>query len=149
MHNHIWVTVISFHTMVMYIPLAAAILFLRPALWPHTLAVFGGLLAGFANLQGAQNQLIALLLIAFPFFVGFSHPEKAWRWALLTGLWVPISENIRIWITTPGQWHIVDPSIFLVLGFSFLGAYIGVGLQRLRPKVWGPSVATETEMHGS
>jgi len=135
MHSQLWLTVISFNSMVAFLPVAAVILVIKPAFWPYALSIFAGILAGFVDVQGAENQLTALILIAFPFFLGFSQSEKAWRWALLAGMWVPLSELVRAGMTVQGQLSFQSVSIVLVLGFPILGGCGGVLLQRLAQKV--------------
>ena len=144
MHNQLWLTVISFNSMVAFLPVAAVILVVKPAFWPHALSIFAGILAGFVNLQGAENQLTALILIAFPFFLGFSQTEKAWRWALLTGVWVPLSELVRAGITDQGRLSFESASIVLVMGFPILGAYAGLLLRRLAQKQI-PALPSDTD----
>ena len=51
MHHQLWITVISFHLMVVFLPVAMVLLYKRPDAWHFTLALFVGLLTGFINLH--------------------------------------------------------------------------------------------------
>lgn len=126
MHSHIWLTVISFHSMAAYIPLSAILLYRKPALWPYLFSTFAGLMIAFFDIGASEVQVPALLLIAFGFFTGYSSPGRAWRWGLFTGIWVPVFHIIRMMIgiapsgLLPPEWGSV-----LALVFAMGGAYGG------------------------
>ncbi len=96
MHNSILVTIVGFHTLVLYLPVAALILYIRPKAWHYLLTLFLGLLIAFIDLQTDEVQLPALLLLTFGFFLGFAESARPWRWAAILGVWVPLIHFLRI-----------------------------------------------------
>jgi hypothetical protein len=76
-------------------------------------------------------QVPALLLITFGMFLGFAEPARAWRWALLLGLWVPVLGLIAHSLgLSEGTLSDVLLST-LAVGFALAGAYAGALVQRL------------------
>ncbi len=96
MHTQLWFTIIGFHTLVVYLPIAGFVLYLRPQLLHHVLALFLGLLTAFIDQQGDDPQFTVLLLLTFGLFLGVLKPEKPWRWALLISIWVPMTSMLRV-----------------------------------------------------
>lgn len=126
MHSHIWFTVISFHSMAAYIPLSAILLYWKPALWPYLFSMFSGLMIAFFDIGAAEVQVPALLLIAFGFFTGYASPGRAWRWGLLTGIWVPAFHIVRMMMrNAPGDLLPAEWGSVLALAFAMGGAYGG------------------------
>lgn len=90
-----------------------------------------GLTAGSCSAMGEGDVAPALLLVG-SFLLGFSAPQRAWRWGLLVGVCVPVA-----WFawTTLFAWQAVtrpSPSAFSELASplpAFLGAYVGVLLR--------------------
>jgi len=132
MHTPLWFTIISFNSMAAFIPLSALILYRKPALGPYFLSLFNGLLVAFIDLGAGEVQVPALLLVAFTFFTGFATPGRAWRWGLVTGMWVPVFHFVRMGLQNvsaipPGEtW-----GSFLALGFALAGAYGGSFIRTL------------------
>ena len=130
MHNSILVTIVGFHTLVLYLPVAALILYIRPQAWHYLLTLFLGLLIAFIDLQTDEVQLPALLLLTFGFFLGFAQSTSAWRWAVILGVWVPLIQFFRIIIE--GGWErILTEGVgsLLTLAFAFIGTYAGVAIR--------------------
>jgi hypothetical protein len=132
MHTQLWFTIISFNSMAALIPLSALVLYRRPALAPYFFSLFNGLLVAFIDLGAGEVQVPALLLVAFTFFVGFAFPGRAWRWGLITGIWVPVFHFVRMGVQhtngiTPGEsW-----GSFIALGFALAGACGGSFIRTL------------------
>ncbi len=126
MHTPLWFTIVSFNAMAAFIPFSALALWRRPGLWPYLLSLFSGLLVAFVDLGGGEVQVPALLLVAFTFFTGFASPSGAWRWGILTGIWIPVFTIARIVVqgapaSSPGEsW-----GSLLALAFAFAGSYGG------------------------
>jgi hypothetical protein len=132
MHTQLWFTIISFNSMAAFIPLSALVLYRRPALAPYSFSLFNGLLVAFIDLGAGEVQVPALLLVAFTFFVGFTSPGGAWRWGLITGMWVPVFHFVRMGIQqTPGISPGETWGTFLALGFALAGAYGGSFIRTL------------------
>ncbi len=124
-------TVIIFNLMILFLPVAAFLLFKWPRLWHVLLALYLGLLVGLTDLRTDDPQLPALLLITFGLFLGFAQPRAAWRWALVLGLWIPVLGLIaRTAGVTDAQFSDVLVSL-VVLVPALVGVYAGVFLGRL------------------
>ena len=54
------------------------------------LAVIGGFLAGAVDFNNDEPQAAVIVIVAFTGLLGFIQPRRAWRWALIVGLGVPI-----------------------------------------------------------
>jgi hypothetical protein len=54
------------------------------------LAVIGGFLAGAADFNNDEPQAAVIVIVVFAGLLGFLQPRKAWRWALIVGLGVPV-----------------------------------------------------------
>jgi hypothetical protein len=132
MHAQLWFTIISFNSMAAYIPLSALILYRRPGAWPYLFSLFNGLLIAFIDLGAGEVQVPALLLLAFTFFTGFASPRGAWRWAIVTGLWVPVFHIVRMGLErNPGASFNESWGSLLALVFAFAGSYGGSFIQRI------------------
>jgi hypothetical protein len=53
-------------------------------------ALIGGFVAGVVDFNNNEPQAAVLVIIFFAGLLGFAQPRKAWRWALIVGLGVPI-----------------------------------------------------------
>ena len=123
-------TVIIFNLMILFLPVAAFLLFKWPRLWHLLLALYLGLLVGLTDLRTDDPQLPVLLLITFGLFLGFAQPKAAWRWALVLGLWIPVLGLIaRTAGVTNAQFSDVLFSL-VVLVPALIGAYAGVLVRR-------------------
>jgi hypothetical protein len=89
MSKQVLLTVILFYSLVLFIPIAAALLYVRPRLWHYLLALFLGIVVGWWDLGATDVQGIVLLLLVLGLFMGFAQPKQAWRWALLLAMFVP------------------------------------------------------------
>ncbi|HUI10634.1 MAG TPA: hypothetical protein VL221_09925 [Bacteroidota bacterium] len=126
-----WMFMLAFNLMAAYLPVSAVILFFRPASWPNLFALFTGLFLGILDLSATDVQGPALLLLTFSMFIAYASPRAAWRWGLLTGIWIPVFGAAR-WFAAgspplPGG-HPWDASMALI--FSFAGSYAGSLIHR-------------------
>ena len=53
-------------------------------------ALMGGFVAGAVDFNNNEPQAAVLVIIFFAGLLGFAQPRKAWRWAIIVGLGVPI-----------------------------------------------------------
>ncbi|MDE3090218.1 MAG: hypothetical protein KGJ80_12620 [Chloroflexota bacterium] len=121
-------TLIVFNSLVLFLPIAAILLWLKPNLWLPLLTAFLGVVIGLTDLR-SDVQYTALLLLVFAFFAGYAKPQYAWVWALLLGIWVPLAEftALAIGLKLSYRPDILASSIALVP--AFIGAYGGVFVQ--------------------
>jgi len=119
---------IVFNSLVVFLPIAAILLWLKPNLWLPLLTTFLGIVIGLTDLR-SDVQYTALLLLVFGFFAGYAKPQSAWVWALLLGVWVPLAEFTALAIGFKLSYRppILASSIALVP--AFIGAYAGVFVQ--------------------
>ncbi len=77
-----------------------------------------------------------IIVLAIAMLIGTSWRERAWRWAVLTGLSVPVSHLIR---DTLIHHDPLAPSLALVASFipSFVGAYMGAFLNKMVSALFG------------
>lgn len=54
------------------------------------MALMGGFAAGAVDFNNDEPQAAMLVIIVFTGLLGFVQPRKAWRWAIIVGLGVPI-----------------------------------------------------------
>ena len=120
---------IVFNSLVLFLPMAAILLWLKADLWLPLLTMFLGVIIGLIDLTSAEPQLPALLLLAIGFFAGYAKPKYAWVWALLLGIWVPLAEftTLAIGMKLTDRPDILASSIALVP--AFVGAYGGAFVQ--------------------
>ncbi len=130
MNTQLAFTVIGFHLLVIFLPIAMFILFKWPQAWHHMIALFLGLLTGYINLHSDEVQFPVLLLLVFGFFIAFSQPKGAWQFALLLAMWIPAGQFIRIFVEgrTEGIWQ---EGFFSLVAFipSLIGTYVGVAVR--------------------
>ena len=126
MQSQVWFNIIGFHSLALSLPLAAFILYKRPHLLHHLMALFLGLLTAFVDQHGDDPQFTVLLLLTFGFFMGFSQPEKVWRWALLLSAWVPFTMILRI-VLEGRHGEFVNEGLFSIVPLvpGFIGSYAG------------------------
>ena len=130
MDTSILKTVIGFHTLVIFLPVAALILYIWPQAWHYLLTLFLGLLIAFIDLQTDEVQFPALLLLTFGFFFGFAESRGAWRWAVILGVCLPLAHLLRIVIEGDGERVVTEGAgSLLALVFAFLGTYAGVAIR--------------------
>lgn len=128
MSSQLLFTVSVFYVLVLFLPVAAVLLWIKPSLWLPLLTTFLGIVIGLTDLR-SDVQFTVLLLLAFGFFAGYAKPKNAWIWALLLGIWVPLVEftALAIGMKLSFRPDILASSVALVP--AFIGAYAGVLVQ--------------------
>ena len=126
MHTPLWFTIVGFHTLVVFLFVAAFLIYFFPRRLYHILALFIGLLVAFIDQQVGDPQFPALLLLAFGLFLGAMQPVQPWRWALLISVWVPLVSMLRILIEERTA-AFINEGVFALIALvpAFLGAYAG------------------------
>lgn len=54
------------------------------------IALIGALNAGVVDFNNNEPQAAVIIIVVFAGLLGFIQPRKAWRWALIVGLGIPI-----------------------------------------------------------
>ena len=135
-------TVIIFNSLVLFIPLAAALLFFRPRLWHYLFALFLGIVVGWLDRNASEVQGTVLLLLVFGLFMGFAQPKHAWRWALILGAFVPLMGFAAAAFGLKP--FTVNETIGSLIAFvpAFIGTYAGAFVNRMSLRVTRASGAT-------
>jgi hypothetical protein len=95
------------------------------------LAVLGGFIAGAVDFRNDEPQAAVLIILALAGLLGFMQPKKAWRWAVIVGLGIPVVYLIATALGYQSK-SVPEPGWYaslIVLIPAFLGAY-GGGLLR-------------------
>lgn len=126
-------TFIALNALVLALPIAALALWLKPQWWLSVLTLFIGVLVGLMDLRTTEVQLTAFLMIAFGFFAGFAQPRRAWRWALMLGVWVPLFGAIASAARLTNARGVDVIASAAAIAFALIGTYAGVVMKRLAP----------------
>ncbi len=127
-------TFIAFNALVLALPIAALALWLKPQWWLSVLTLFIGVLVGLMDLRTTEVQLTAFLMIAFGFFAGFAQPRRAWRWALMLGVWVPLFGGVAAAARLTNARGVDVIASVAAIGFALAGVYAGVVVKRMSPR---------------
>jgi len=95
-------------------------------------AVLLCLVTGYVNTHNAEVQAPMLCLLFSTVGLGIARPRHAWRWALIIGAAVPLSQVlaavVRVSVPYPNDLHHVLSSIFVLIPAA-LGAYVGATIR--------------------
>lgn len=136
-----WFTVIAFNALVLALPIGAITLWRKPELWLHLWTLFIGVVVGLMDVKATEVQLTVLLLLAFGFFAGFNQPRRAWRWAMLLSVWVPIFGFVALGVGLTQFRAQEQFGSFIALVPAFLGTYAGVIVRQLARKTQDTDIA--------
>ncbi len=100
------------------------------------LAFSGGLYAGWIDFNNSEVQSTVLLLVLFGAVLGFAQPRRAWRWAIILGLCIPLS---FLFFSALGykSADLPQPGVYaslIALIPAFIGTYGGVLLSKALTK---------------
>jgi ABC-type multidrug transport system permease subunit len=88
-------------------------------LWFYLLAALCGVGTGWADIAVNDLLFTALLVLASCMMLGLAQPRRPWRWVLMVGVFVPVTELAAYKILT------VKPTRAQVYG-SFLAFFPGI-----------------------
>jgi hypothetical protein len=97
------------------------------------LAIIGGFLAGAVDFNNDEPQAAVIVIVAFTGLLGFIQPRKAWRWALIVGLGVPIVYLVATALGYPSK-SVPEPGWYaslIALIPAFISTYCGVLLRKV------------------
>jgi hypothetical protein len=75
-----------------------------------SLAVAVGLLAAIVSLHTDNLQFAVLFLFVHCAVFGYARPERAWRWACLIAVWIPLSLLFNSLVTLPSPRELGFPA---------------------------------------
>jgi len=107
------------------------------------IALAGGAWIGYAAARSDDIPIILGILFGFSFLLGVAGPSKAWLWAPLVAIWIPVLDPVlrRLGIVAerPGEhftWPTAVAVTALVMVVSFAGAYAGAALAWAAGHAW-------------
>ena len=99
------------------------------------IAVVLGAIAGGVDLFAPSPQVAATIIVVFSFLLSLTYPRKAWAWAVLTAMFVPLANTL---VDQLGYAHLRRPEniylTYLVFVPAFIGAYSAAMLRRYSAK---------------
>ena len=93
---------------------------------PFALAVAFGRVAVAVDLHNDEVQATLLVLLTAGFTLGAIWPARAWRWALVLGLSIPVGDHLLAQRPGPINWGTV-----VAVVPALIGTYIGLGVRRM------------------
>jgi hypothetical protein len=108
-------------------------------------AVLTAAFLGYVNLHNDEVQEPLLILLFPTFLLGFIRPRRAWVWAIIVGLGVPLSSLLALKVGVfypcrPAHPYSCEPmtastalSTFVLVAPALISAYLGV---LLRESAW-------------
>jgi hypothetical protein len=144
MPRDILFTVVVFNSLLLFVPIAMLLLYMRPRLWHYLFALFLGLVIGWLDLHSVEVQPTVLLLLVFGLFLGFAQPRHAWRWALLLAIWVPLggfaAQVAGLRTAAPAEPGVI--ASFIAFIPALVGAYGGALVNRASSRFPGQTQAS-------
>lgn len=112
---------------------------LLPKVRPHLLVLAAGLLIGYVDLHNDEVWTALILLLLVTFIFGLLDSQRAWQWALLAGVGLPLvylaallagsTLPCRTGFECPSLNTITTLQTFMALVPAFVGAYSGAFLR--------------------
>lgn len=96
------------------------------------IALVGAAMAGAVDFNNDEPQAAVVVIIVFAGLLGFIQPRKAWRWALIVGLGVPIVYLIATALGYQSK-SVPEPGWYaslIALIPAFISTYCGVLLRK-------------------
>ncbi len=97
------------------------------------LAFVGGLFAGWIDFNATEVQPTVLLLVVLGAAFGFVRPRRAWRWAIILGVCIPLGSLIFSALGyKPAE--LPQPGVYaslIALIPAFIGTYGGVLIRKI------------------
>ena len=85
-------------------------------------AVVLGIIAGAIDLVAGSPQIAAALIVVFAFLLSLTYPRRAWLWAILTAMFVPL---INALVVELGYAYLRRPESIYATYLAFVPAFIG------------------------
>ncbi len=95
------------------------------------LALIGALFIGYIDSRASEVLATLMIMLPIAFALGFIEPRRAWLWALIIGLSVPVT---YLFVLSTGQRYADPPSGYMTLIAllpAFVASYAGVVLRKL------------------
>ncbi len=99
--------------------------------WFYLLAVLCGVGAGWADVAINDLLLTALLVLASCMLLGLLRPSRPWRWVVVVGALIPLTEGIAYFVLTVKPTRAQVFGSFLAFLPGIAGAYGGSFMRRV------------------
>lgn len=107
------------------------------------LATLAGLALAWVYLHTDEDAFVVLPLLGATGLLGLIRPRRAWIWALLVGIWLPLGQLFtlvtKIRLPYQNNWEGVVAVLGIALVLGLVGAYAGALVRRLAGSVEPPS----------
>ena len=92
---------------------------------PYMLAVACGVLSGWIDIKFGDLLFTALIVLASCMLLGFVRPRNAWRWMVLVGMFVPLTDWFAYAVLSQKPERAQIYEAFLAFLPGIVGAYGG------------------------
>ena len=93
--------------------------------FPYMLAIGLGLFAGWIDIKFGDLLFTALIVLASCMLLGFVRPRNAWRWVMLVGIFVPLTDWFAYAVLSRKPERAQIYEAFLAFLPGIVGAYGG------------------------
>ena len=109
----------------------------RPDTGFYVFAAFAGVFAGWIDIKVGDLLFTALLVLAPCMMLGLMRPQRAWRWAVVVGICVPVVELIGYLLLAQKPYRAQIYESFLAFLPGIVGSYGGAMLKQAVVNILG------------
>jgi hypothetical protein len=109
----------------------------RPDTGFYVFAAFAGVFAGWIDIKVGDLLFTALLVLAPCMMLGLMRPQRAWRWAVVVGICVPVVELIGYLVLAQKPYRAQIYESFLAFLPGIVGSYGGAMLKQAVVNILG------------
>ena len=109
----------------------------RPDTGFYVFAAFAGVFAGWIDIRVGDLLFTALLVLAPCMMLGLMRPQRAWRWAVVVGICVPVVELLGYLVLTQKPYRAQIYESFLAFLPGIVGSYGGAMLKQAVENIVG------------
>jgi hypothetical protein len=102
----------------------------RPDTGFYVFAAFAGVFAGWIDIKVGDLLFTALLVLAPCMMLGLMRPQRAWRWAVVVGICVPVVELLGYLALAQKPYRAQIYESFLAFLPGIVGSYGGAMLKQ-------------------
>jgi hypothetical protein len=103
----------------------------------YVFAAFAGVFAGWVDIRVGDLLFTALLVLAPCMMLGLMRPHRAWRWAVVVGICVPVVELLGYLVFTQKPYRAQIYESFLAFLPGIAGSYGGAMLKQAVGNILG------------
>jgi len=99
------------------------------------LGIIFGAACGYVHIRMQDSSLSVLMVTGFTMFLAYKRPKRAWRWAILMGLSMPVAGLVAL-LTRERPSRGMLAGTFAGLAFSIVAAVGGTVLHRAKTELF-------------